>query len=334
MKYHVVLNGCFQDVRKQADELSGFIRQVEPESEQGNTFIICDGKQDGDDKRKLAEMAPTTSVIFIILDHYNPEAVLHHLEKNGDIEGLYLFGSNYAGGELAVRFGKRMDGSSLTGCSGLEEYDDFVHVEKMVYSNHLKGTFRMQQKPFCIAIARGGEECAIRSAEISIIGEIDAREAIDTEIFEQWKITEETTEKGLDTASFIVIAGRGAKNRETAAQLEQSAEKMGAAFGASRPAVMNAWMPMKQLVGVSGAMTKPEVCITAGVSGAPALYAGIEKSKFIVAVNTDERAPIIKKADAAIVGDCVEVLEELSALVERGSYYGETAYPSDGGKIS
>jgi electron transfer flavoprotein alpha subunit len=90
----------------------------------------------------------------------------------------------------------------------------------------------------------------------------------------------------------------------------------GGEVGVSRPAAMNAWAPMERLIGVSGAMVAPEICITAGVSGAAAFYSGIEKSRFIVAVNTDEKAPIMKKADVAIVDDFVPVLEALGKKLE------------------
>ena len=63
-------------------------------------------------------------------------------------------------------------------------------------------------------------------------------------------------------------------------------------------------------------MIAPEVCITAGVSGAAAFYAGIEKSKFIVAINTDEQAPIMKKADVAIVDDFMPVIQSLREIVK------------------
>jgi electron transfer flavoprotein alpha subunit len=69
------------------------------------------------------------------------------------------------------------------------------------------------------------------------------------------------------------------------------------------------------MIGVSGAMTKPEVCIAAGVSGAAAFYAGIEKSKTIVAINTDIRAPIIKASDAAVIDDYKAVMSELVKIV-------------------
>jgi electron transfer flavoprotein alpha subunit len=78
---------------------------------------------------------------------------------------------------------------------------------------------------------------------------------------------------------------------------------------------MSAWTPMHRMIGVSGAMTKPEVCIVAGVSGAAAFYAGIEKSKTIVAINTDIRAPIIKASDVAVIDDYKAVMAELAKIV-------------------
>ena len=80
---------------------------------------------------------------------------------------------------------------------------------------------------------------------------------------------------------------------------------------------MNAWAPMNRLIGVSGAMLQPDICITAGVSGAAAFYAGIEKSKFIVAINTDGQAPIMKKADVAVADDFVPVIKALREMAER-----------------
>ena len=90
---------------------------------------------------------------------------------------------------------------------------------------------------------------------------------------------------------------------------------MGADFGVSRPVAMNAWAPMDRLMGVSGTRAAPALCIVAGASGAPALYWGIEKAGLIVAVNPDERAPIVANSDAALLDDAVAVLEELAEIV-------------------
>ena len=64
-------------------------------------------------------------------------------------------------------------------------------------------------------------------------------------------------------------------------------------------------------------MTNPEVCIAVGASGAAAFYAGIEKSKFIVAVNTDEKAPIMKNADVVVVEDFKPFIEALNKILEK-----------------
>ena len=79
--------------------------------------------------------------------------------------------------------------------------------------------------------------------------------------------------------------------------------------------IMNAWMERDKLTGVSGAMIHPELCIVCGGSGSPAFYEGIRRSKTIIAVNTDERAPIMKKADACVCADWREVMEALAEIV-------------------
>lgn len=317
MKYHVILNGCFKEFEKQAREINGFIQNQDLEYEPGNTIIICGRERDGDDKQQLAEMAPTKSVIFVIVDHYDPEKVMDFLERTAGMKDIYLFGSGYSGVELAVRLGKRLDGSSIVGAVSLSGQNEQIYVEKMVYSNHMKGRFKMRQAPYCISIAKGQDEAECRLKGPVNIQEWDICGSSSEDEVLHWQYEETDGGSSLEESPFVVVAGRGVRKQETAAQIEQAASRMGAAFGASRPAVMNAWVPMEQMVGVSGAMLKPQVCLVTGASGAPALYAGIEKSKLIIAVNTDERAPIIKKADAAIIGDCREVIEELAVCLEQ-----------------
>ena len=109
-------------------------------------------------------------------------------------------------------------------------------------------------------------------------------------------------------------------SKETSDKIAESAKKLGAEFGVSRPAAMNAWAPMNRLVGVSGAMIHPEVCVAAGVSGAAALYEGIRRSEFIISVNEDENAPINRKSDVAVIGDAEEILTALADIAEGKSH--------------
>ena len=112
-----------------------------------------------------------------------------------------------------------------------------------------------------------------------------------------------------------MVAGYGAGSRAGVLRVAAAASRMGAGFGASRPVVMNAWAPMERLIGISGTRTAALLCIVVGASGAPALYWGIEKAAFIVAINPDEAAPIVAGSDAAVLDDGVAVVEELAEII-------------------
>ena len=90
---------------------------------------------------------------------------------------------------------------------------------------------------------------------------------------------------------------------------------MGAAFGVTRPVVMNAWAAPDRQIGVSGARTAPAVCVVAGASGAPAFLWGVERAGFIAAVDTDEHAAVVGEADAVVLDDAVAVVEALADIV-------------------
>ena len=132
-------------------------------------------------------------------------------------------------------------------------------------------------------------------------------------------------------ADMVLVAGQGVKSRENIEILERIAHNLGAGLGASRPVVMAAWVDMNRLVGASGSVISPKVCLALGVSGAGMFNAGIERAEFIAAVNTDKDAPIFKIADVGIVDDCMAVLEELEKLIlssRTGSPAGQKAEES------
>ena len=99
----------------------------------------------------------------------------------------------------------------------------------------------------------------------------------------------------LEAARFLVVAGRGAGSRGGVERLAAAAARMGAAFGVTRPVVMNAWAAPDRQIGVSGTRTAPAVCLVAGASGAPAFLWGVERAGFIAAVDTDEHAAIVAR---------------------------------------
>ena len=128
-----------------------------------------------------------------------------------------------------------------------------------------------------------------------------------------------TTAEGvtLSTAPVVVSGGRGVGGPDGFAPLEELAGLLGGVVGCSRVVTNNGWRPHSDQVGQTGTVVAPDLYIACGISGAIQHWVGMMASKNILAINTDAEAPMVTKADYAVLGDLSEVVPAIVAELRR-----------------
>lgn len=280
--------------------VAGFLKASGLDPACGRTIVIGQNPDEA--------LLPTPEGTLLQWDGHRTEHVIHTLIPFCK-EKLILFPYAEVCEELAVRLSVRLGGCSMTDVEFLDP--DAAVIRRKIYGGHIMGTFQLKKAPFCLSLAKGLPEATPTGGQLSephMTTQNDPLQVTDA-VFHP-----EESSSGLADAKFVIAGGRGLRNKASAEELQRLAEIMGAATGGTRPAVMNAWLPLDRLIGISGNMISPEICIVCGASGSPAFCAGIEHSRTILAINNDESAPIMKKADAFACADWKAVLSELAKL--------------------
>lgn len=135
---------------------------------------------------------------------------------------------------------------------------------------------------------------------------------------ERIQVLEEARTEGprLEDAQIIVAGGRGLGAPENFKLVEDLAKALGGMAGASRPIVDDGWVDSSRQVGLTGKITRPVLYVAAGISGASQHMVGCSAAKTLVAINRDPDAAIFRYAKYGVVGDCLEILPELTRAVK------------------
>ena len=122
----------------------------------------------------------------------------------------------------------------------------------------------------------------------------------------------ESTDVDITAQDILVSVGRGIQDKDNIEMAEELAEALGGVVSASRPIIDSGWLPKSRQVGKSGKTVKPKLYLMLGISGAPEHIEGMSLAELVVAVNTDEKAPIFNIAHYGIVADILDFIPELT----------------------
>jgi electron transfer flavoprotein alpha subunit len=307
---------------RQGGALAAFLRDGLRGELTGETIVFHSDEGDGE---RLVELAPTREVRLVKVPPRRPDLVAGWLDRAVHERDAALVLAAAGAVELATRLACRTGGAVLTGALDLEIAAGRLFGRAAVYSGHLRGRFELSARPWCVTLDAGWNdernavsappEHVVLSRSNEAAGADHAGEAAP---FTDLELLDAPLAADLSGSRFLVVAGFGAGDRERLERIARAARRVGADIGVSRPVVMNAWAPADRLIGVSGSRAAPELCLVVGASGAPALYWGIERAGFVVAVNPDEHAPIARNADVVVRDDGVAVMEALAELMGDG----------------
>ncbi len=230
---------------------------------------------------------------------------------------ILLLGSSVQGKDLSASLVGKLATGMASDCTEIKIVDGKLLAIRPMYAGKVFGEVVVESYPQ-MASLRPNVFAAVENAKAGEVVKFDAGIAagdLKTKVLETQKDTSGKVD--LTEANTIVSGGRGMKGPDEYKILEELADVLGAAVGASRAAVDAGWRPQSDQVGQTGKVVSPNLYIACGISGAIQHLAGMSSSKYIVAINKDAEAPIFAKADYGIVDDLFKVIPEVTTEAKK-----------------
>lgn len=241
------------------------------------------------------------------------------LEKKPEI---VLIGASSIGRDIGPRLAARLGTGLTADCTKLEidETDHKLLMTRPAFGGNLMATIVCpKNRPQMSTVRPGVMEKAVYQEEIAGEIEVITPDLCEADIRTELEtiIPDDNKKVNLVDAKIVVSGGRGLKTAEGFTLVKELADTLGGVVGSSRACVEAGWIDASHQVGQTGTTVRPDLYIACGISGAIQHLAGMNESKYIVAINKDPKAPIFEICDYGIIGDLNKVIPAMIEYMKK-----------------